>query len=231
MEQSKGKGKGKNTPAHTQYVVLKGHKDGINVMLDAKVHFDELKKSLRDKVAGAKRFFEGANATITFKGRSLSEKQEQDLLNIIMSETTLDVSFVESEGFTLKPEKPAPVTANSSTHAPVMESETAFYMVGLRSGQQVRYKGSVVIVGDVNPGSKIEADGNVVILGALKGVAEAGAMGDNTCYISALHLAPTQLRIAGAIVPIDPKEIANSKNNGPSRAYIDKTGRFVIEQL
>jgi septum site-determining protein MinC len=213
---------------NTQCVVLKGQRDGITVMLDPKASFTEIRKVLREKISGAKRFFEGANATISFKGRSLTERQEQILLDIIQTETTLDVAFVESEGFTLKPEKATP-QAMSSTFAPVMEGETAFYAVGLRSGQQVRYKGSVVIIGDVNPGSEIVADGNVIVLGALKGMVHAGAIGDDTCYVSALSLTPTQLRIANIITYIPPGEPAN-KDNGPARAYI-RNGQVFVEQL
>jgi septum site-determining protein MinC len=221
---------GKPTVPNPQCVVLKGQRDGIAVMLDAKVSFDNIKDVLRDKVSGAKRFFEGANATVTFKGRKLSEEQEQELLDIIMSETTLDVAFVESEGFTLKPEKPTPNSTNFSTFTPVMESETAYYNANFRSGQQVRYKGSVVIVGDVNPGSQIVADGNVVVLGALKGMVHAGAIGDDTCYISALSLTPTQMRIANTITYIPPEEAASNKRSGPARAYI-KNGQVFVEQL
>ena len=215
---------------NSKAVVLKGHKDGISVILDPKIHFDDIKKLLRDKVSSAKRFFEGANATITFKGRSLSEKQEQELLEIIMSETTLGVSFVESEGFTRKPEKPAPTPVHTPAYVPDMEGNTAFYTTGFRSGQQVRYKGSVVVVGDVNPGSQIIADGNVIVLGAIKGMVHAGAIGDDTCYISALSLAPTQMRIATIISYIPDEEVANTRDNGPSRAYI-KDGKVIVEQL
>ncbi|MCL2204000.1 MAG: septum site-determining protein MinC [Defluviitaleaceae bacterium] len=222
--------KGKK-PANPQCVVLKGHKDGITAVLDPKTPFEEIKRTLRDKVSGAKRFFEGANAIVTFKGRKLTDKQEKTLLDIIMTETTLDVAFVESEGFTLQPQKPPPaVVTHASTFAPSMEGETAFYTVGLRSGQQVRYKGSVVIVGDVNPGSQIVADGNVIVLGALKGMVHAGAIGDDTCYISALSLTPTQMRIANTITYIPPEEVANSKDSGPARAYI-KDGQVFVEQL
>lgn len=224
--------KPERTPAirNPQCVVLKGQRDGIVVMLDPKLPFDEIKRTLRDKVAGAKRFFEGANATLTFKGRTLIEEQEQQLLDIIMSETTLDVAFVESEGFTMAPPKASVSASASSSFAPNMEGETAFFTVNLRSGQQVRYKGSVVIVGDVNPGSQIVADGNVIVLGALKGLVHAGAIGDDTCYISALSLRPTQLRIANTITYIPPEEVANAKENGPARAYI-KNGQVFVEQL
>jgi septum site-determining protein MinC len=221
--------KGRNKITSPQCVVLKGQRGGIAAILDAKVSFEEIKRSLHEKVSGAKRFFEGANATVTFKGRKLTEKQEQELLDIIMTETTLDVAFVESEGFTLQPQKPAP-SAPSTIIEPTMEGETAFYKATLRSGQEIRYKGSVVIIGDVNPGSKIVADGNIVVLGTLKGEAHAGVIGDDTCYISAHSLTPTQIRIASTITYIPPEEIANNKDSGPARAFI-KNGQVFVEQI
>ena len=210
-----------------QYVILKGQRDGIAVMLDADAPLEDIKIVLHNKVAGAKRFFEGANATVSFKGRTLNEDEEQELLDIIMRETTLDVAFVESEGFTMIPKAAAP-PAPSSTFAPTMEGETAFYATNLRAGQQVRYKGSVVVVGDVNPGSEIIADGNVIVLGAIRGLVHAGAIGDDTCFISALELRPTQLRIANTITVIPEEE--RTKDNGPARAYI-KDGQVFVEQL
>ncbi|MCL2364008.1 MAG: septum site-determining protein MinC [Defluviitaleaceae bacterium] len=220
------------TAPNPQYVLLKGQRDGIAVLLDANAPLEEIKIVLQNKVAGAKRFFEGANATVSFKGRTLTEDEEQELLDIIMRETTLDVAFVESEGFTMAAPKTipksAPAATVSSTFAPAMEGETAFYATNLRAGQQVRYKGSVVVVGDVNPGSEIIADGNVIVLGAIRGMVHAGAIGDDTCFISALELRPTQLRIANTITVIPEEE--RSKDNGPARAYI-KEGQVFVEQL
>ena len=54
---------------------------------------------------------------------------------------------------------------------------------------------SVVIVGDVNPGAKIISQGNIVVLGALKGNAYAGAAGDSNCFIVALEMDPIQIQI------------------------------------
>ena len=54
---------------------------------------------------------------------------------------------------------------------------------------------SVVIVGDVNPGAKIISQGNIIVLGALKGNAYAGAAGDSNCFIVALEMDPIQIQI------------------------------------
>jgi septum formation inhibitor MinC len=53
----------------------------------------------------------------------------------------------------------------------------------LRSGQAIRYEGSVVILGDVNPGAEVVAP--LVMLWFLvlyEGLFHAGAAGDDNCY-------------------------------------------------
>lgn len=69
----------------------------------------------------------------------------------------------------------------------------------LRSGQVIRYRGNVVILGDVNPGAQVVATGDVIVLGALRGVAHAGADGHRGAVVAALRLCPTQLRIADLV--------------------------------
>lgn len=66
----------------------------------------------------------------------------------------------------------------------------------LRSGQNVRFFGNVVVMGDVNPGAEITAGGDIVVMGWLRGLAHAGAEGDEGAIVSAFRLNPTQLRIA-----------------------------------
>ncbi|MEQ1507763.1 MAG: septum site-determining protein MinC, partial [Myxococcota bacterium] len=69
----------------------------------------------------------------------------------------------------------------------------------LRSGAVIRYDGDLYVFGDVNPGAQVVATGNIIVLGALKGVAHAGAGGDEAAFILAFDLRPTQLRIGRRI--------------------------------
>ncbi len=66
----------------------------------------------------------------------------------------------------------------------------------LRSGQHVRFHGNVVVLGDVNPGAEITAGGDIVVMGWMRGLAHAGAEGNEHAMVSAFRLSPTQLRIA-----------------------------------
>jgi hypothetical protein len=51
----------------------------------------------------------------------------------------------------------------------------------------------------VNSGAHIEADGNIIVFGALRGLAHAGARGDARAVIISFDLGAPQLRIGGHI--------------------------------
>lgn len=215
-----------------QIVILKGQKDGISIRLDADADFDTLKESLKKKVSAGKQFFDGADTKVSFKGRELSDLDEKTLIDIITEETNLEIMFVQGEGVVSHLQSGAFASnagsSGSSSKPWRRESLTAYYHSGLRSGQSIKYNGSVVIMGDVNPGSEIVADGNVVVLGALKGMAHAGASGDSTCFVSALFLQPTQLRIADTISCVP--ETAKNARSSAAYAYI-KDGQVFIGLL
>lgn len=194
---------------HHNAVILKGTTDGLNISLDSSVSFADLTEHFRKRVSDAKQFFEGAQTNISFTGRKLSDEEERLLMDIINEETTLQVPVVKNEDFkTVNPsfvEDTAPETLSQTMQNNVQD--TTYHQGGLRSGQFIEYKGSVVVIGDVNPGSEIIAEGNIIILGALKGMVHAGCTGNTDCFVAALAFLPTQLRIANVItfIPDDKK--------------------------
>lgn len=93
----------------------------------------------------------------------------------------------------------------------------------LRSGQTVSHKGHLVIIGDVNPGAELMAEGDITVWGALRGIAHAGIGGNVTAEIRALKLQPIQIRIAHAIARSpDQRSIkyASDKFTGPESAKL-----------
>ncbi len=93
----------------------------------------------------------------------------------------------------------------------------------LRSGQTVSHKGHLVIIGDVNPGAEVMAEGDVTIWGALRGIAHAGIGGNTDAEIRALKMQPIQIRIAHAIArsPDKPRyKFSRFANSGPETARI-----------
>ena len=84
-------------------------------------------------------------------------------------------------------------------------SKTQFHQGTVRSGDYLDSHGDLLILGDVNPGAKVSAEGNIIIWGRLLGIAHAGSKGNSHATISALQLRPVQLRIANKVAR-GPKE-------------------------
>lgn len=79
-------------------------------------------------------------------------------------------------------------------------SEEGFIHTGtIRSGNLIKQKGHVVIIGDINPGAEVVSDGNIICIGKALGVVHAGAAGDYNAFVLASTLAPTQIRIANFV--------------------------------
>ncbi len=87
----------------------------------------------------------------------------------------------------------------------------------VRSGVDIRHPGTIMILGDTNPGSALVADGDILVWGRLRGLAHAGASGNRQCRIMALQMQPTQLRIADLVAR--PPDSATT-HYGPEVAYI-----------
>lgn len=120
---------------------------------------------------------------------------------------------------------PEPVAEPVVEPAPAGADPTLMVRRTLRSGQSVRYAGNVVIMGDVNPGATIEAEGDVVVLGSLRGQAHAGAAGREGAVVLALGMLATQLRIGEHIWV---GEERRKREGGPMRATVAE-GKIRVE--
>ena len=84
--------------------------------------------------------------------------------------------------------------------APAADGSAMIVTATVRAGQVLDHSGSIVVVGDVNPGAEIRAGGSVIVWGRLRGLVEAGRTGDPLkAVVCALELAPTQRRIGRAL--------------------------------
>jgi len=93
-------------------------------------------------------------------------------------------------------EAPAQATAASAGEG---EPGLRVHRGTLRSGEHLQGEGSLLLLGDLNPGARISAVGDILVWGRLRGVAHAGCQGDEAARIVALQLRPLQLRIADAV--------------------------------
>lgn len=118
-----------------------------------------------------------------------------------------------------------PVPPQLQVAPPAPAPPGSLYHVGtLRGGQALHHIGNIIVIGDVNPGTELVATGDIVVFGRLLGVAHAGAQGDESAKVYALHLQATQLRIASCIA-VDDESHHNA--SGPEVAFV-QDGRITI---
>ena len=106
-----------------------------------------------------------------------------------------------------------------------------FYKGTLRSGQMLESDSSLIILGDVNPGAKVIAKGNVIILGALKGNVYAGAGGNEDSFVVALFMAPIQIRIGDTIARSNDSARKNKMLSKDAMIAFVEDGNIYIEKL
>jgi len=185
----------------SQSVTIKSNKYGINLILDADMSFADLIKAVVEKFKASANFFKNAKLAISFEGRHLSDEENTtiEILCIVESGTEQEAIMKEQvEAFNEAVQKQCENVATVSV-------PEQFYRGTLRSGQVITSESSVTIIGDVNPGAKIIAQGNIVILGALKGNVHAGCTGDRSCFVFALDMQPIQIQI-GDLIAKSPDE-------------------------
>jgi len=146
----------------------------------------------------------------------------------VISESPTTEHTSQLLGFATRISKPRP--EETKQFVDISDETALFVNKTVRSGTRIEYPGSIVIVGDVNAGAEVVAEGNVMVWGRVRGMIHAGVKGDRNAFICALDLSATQLRIAdevsAALKPQkDPRpEIASINHEGRLQAEIWKTG-------
>jgi septum site-determining protein MinC len=185
----------------TSLIAIKGSKDGLRLQLDELAHWPEVLEALRGQLGKGSNFFHGAQLVIDIGERALTDEQLAALLELMRQHGVRPESLASTTRESRAAARAAGLAARPVVRAPEGEErgEAAFVARTVRSGQVIRHHGHVTVLGDVNAGGEIIAGGNVLVWGRLRGTVHAGALGDRGAVISALELAPTQLRIADLI--------------------------------
>lgn len=168
----------------------------MNLILDSDMPFDELLEEIKKKFMESGKFFGNASIAISFEGRNLSQDQQFAIIETIQNNTNIRVICILDRDELMDEVIKRRMGTFIEEHSP---QTGHFYKGTLRSGQQIESETSMILLGDVNPGAKVVSKGNIVVLGALKGIAYAGASGDDTCFVAALEMDPVQIKIGDYI--------------------------------
>lgn len=222
----------------SEIVAIKGVNDGLWVSISPTEEWQAITSELAARIDEKIAFFAGAKVTVDVGERPVPKYELSSLKALLErrgltlaavhseSETTLDSAqaldvrtHIQKRDYDVGMEDDIPIDPEEAGTVGVLIKRT------LRSGRTVHSRGHVVVFGDVNPGAKIIAVGDVIVWGKLRGMVHAGAEGDTDAIVCALEMTPNQIRIAGFITtsPID-----NRHNHRPEVACV-RDNQIVVE--
>nr|WP_307990200.1 septum site-determining protein MinC [uncultured Niameybacter sp.] len=212
-------------------VVFKGSVDGITVMLNETAPFEALMDSFIEKLESSKKFFSGAKVNMRFKGRKLSKEQQDALMSLLTHQNILNVAFIHDFDQTKSEKSEDQIRMLLEEMNKPNVSLTKYHYGIVRSGQHIDFRGSVVVIGDVNPGGVITADGNIIIMGTLNGKVHAGLDEQfKNPFILATNMHPMQIGIRHVIAqPPEGDVVSRNKAQMPQIAYVNDDQIYVEE--
>lgn len=210
-----------------QFVKIRSNKYGLEVYLNAEVSFDILLQAVTHKFQDAAKFFRGSKMVLTLLGRTLTKEEESAIIRIISDTSDIDIICLADRN-----EK------DELSYKSIMEDylseqekkDGQFYRGTLSKRQTLESDTSIIILGDVEPGAKVIAKGNIVVLGTLMGSAHAGACGNSNAFIVALSLHPKKLKINQVEAKTNLVYQENASITGPKIAILDGN-RIYIDPL
>lgn len=231
-----------NRTGGKEIITFKGSRQGVLMSIIEDEPFDTVMDSLKYKFDANRDFFGNAPISLDLGWRDVEDEDLDQLLDFfqskkvnllgIISSSTNTRQICEQRGlkviigrlgladhhgktrWTRRRQAKKSETANRSFKTREMKTgeDTLMIKKTIRSGQKVEHEGNLVIMGDVNPGAEVRAGQDLIVLGALRGLAHAGYRAKNgESSIIALRFQPTQVRIRDKMVNKFDRKIVRSK--------------------
>lgn len=195
---------------------LKGSILSLTVLQLHSDNIAETKAALLQKIEQAPSFFAGIpvvlEPSVSFKDATylallLEFLHQHQMIPIgIRTESEQLIEQAQYIGLAVFPKevksRKAKEPDTQTTAAPLPEAGLKTAMVvktSVRSGQQIFAKDrDLIVMGSINPGAEVVADGSVHVFGKVMGKVFAGASGETNACIFAKQLSPELICIAGA---------------------------------
>jgi septum site-determining protein MinC len=189
-------------------VQIKGIRDGLLVTI-GEGEWALLQEALFAHIEERVNFFNGAKVALDVGNHILHAAEMGQLrdqlsdkgvaLWAVLSNSPTSEATAQMLGLATRLSSPKPERVVRALDTNLAGEEAVLVQRTMRSGYRLAHQGHVIVIGDVNPGAEIIAGGSIVVWGRLRGVAHAGADGNEKAVVCALDMMPTQLRIADQI--------------------------------
>ena len=168
-------------------VIIKSFPSGITLRLNGEIPFEKLLQEIGYKFSEARNFFGSANMALSLEGRQVSGTEELRIVEAIQENCNLHIlCIVERDATTGRDFAKALAEIEKKN---TDQEESQFFKGDLNEGDILETENSMILLGNVYPGSTAYSAKNIIILGGLDGEACAGG------FVAALEMAPERLQI------------------------------------
>jgi septum site-determining protein MinC len=192
-------------------VSIQGRSDGLVLRVGDAAPWNVILRDMEDRLkqVNTRSFFQGAMLHLDAGNRSVTAKEIEELTALlayygVTLASVVDNSTLMQTYLSIRSAIPPPPReraqleslATWKTRNVLHQGVTGIVIRHpLKSGEILRHTETLVILGNIPSATEVVTSGDIIVLGRLRGVAHAGASGNEKAIIAALVLTPTQLRI------------------------------------
>lgn len=210
--------------------MIKSFPNGIALHLDGEVPFEQLLEEIAYKFSEARNFFGTATMALSIEDRQVSGAEEIRILDTIKRNSNLNIICIVG-----KDEATNKKFIKALAH---MEKKLSggddgqFFKGSLKNKEVLETENSIIILGDVYPGSAVISSKNIIILGGLYGEAYAGGSGQPDAFVAALEMEPERIKIGDFKYKMTAKQSkwGIRPKVQPKIAYV-KNGKIAFDML
>ncbi|MCR4792505.1 MAG: hypothetical protein K5871_07125 [Lachnospiraceae bacterium] len=176
-----------------QGAILKSYNGALKLILDPEMSFNEVLACVRDKFYESRKFLGTGSIILDIDGRKLSEIEESLIIDAISASCDVSISCIVGKN---EEDQEHIRKVTEILNERLNDKEMCRILHGsVMNRQVIDVADSIIVFGDVNPGSEIKSGGSIIILGGLYGKAHAGASGDESAFVCAIELEAQELII------------------------------------
>ncbi len=207
-------------------VMIKGYKDGILLILDPDMPFENLLDIIRNKFESSAKFLGSAKLALTFSGRDLSVPEQKEVLRVISEVCNVEIICVFDNNDSMEDIMKKTVDTVISS---LSTQSGKFFYGSVQNGSHIETESSLVIIGNIEAGGCVSCGGSLVVLGHIFGSATAGTNGNTEAIIYASGINAEHLQIVNRIYStdgIDPKE-EKKRLKAEAKSHLDRAAKLV----
>lgn len=211
-------------------VLIKSFPNGITLLMRGDVSMEEILQELTVKFTEARNFFGNSTMALSMEGRKVTEAEEILILDTIRVNSNVRIACIVGHDDDTNKNF---IKALQHMDKKLSGTEGGqFYKGTLKNREVIETENSIVVLGDVYPGSAVFSAGNIIILGGLYGEAYAGGDGREDAYIVALEMEPERLKIGDFKYKTNAKQLkwGIHPKVQPKIAHL-KNGKIVFDPL